>query len=110
MRIQRSANCVSVQPGGQTAFSSSTASQAGLVVDAGERFADVEHFAVAIEFAVVGRLRTSCRGRILPVSMPDASGTRARMPTRRRFASAKNSSAGRWRNMLKMICTLCTFG
>ena len=46
----------------------------------------------------------------LPVSSPEASGTRARMPTRRRLASPKNSSAGRWRNMLKMICTLCTFG
>ena len=42
---------------------------------------------------------------ILPDNKPDASGTRARMPTLRLCASAKNNSAGRWRKMLKMICT-----
>ena len=47
---------------------------------------------------------------ILPDNIPDASGTRARMPTLRFCASAKNNSAGRCRKMLKMICTVCTLG
>ena len=32
------------------------------------------------------------------------------IPTPRRAASAKNTPAGRWRNALKMICTVATFG
>ena len=46
----------------------------------------------------------------LPVSRPEASGTRARTPTSRAAASARNRSAGRWRTMLKMIWTLATPG
>ena len=46
----------------------------------------------------------------LPVRRPEASGTRARTPTSRRFASARNRSAGRWRTMLKMIWTVFTCG
>ena len=42
--------------------------------------------------------------------MPEDNGTRAKMPTLRRLASAKKSSAGRWRKILKMIWTDCTPG
>jgi len=42
--------------------------------------------------------------------VPLASGTRARMPTPRSSASGKNSSAGFWRKMLKMIWTVATPG
>ena len=57
---------------------------------------------------VVGRERSS--RVIFPVSSPDASGTRTITPTSRRRACSKNSSAGRWRKMLKMICTVATPG
>ena len=46
----------------------------------------------------------------LPVSRPEASGTRTITPTSRAFACSKNSSAGRWRKMLKMIWTVATPG
>ena len=83
--------------------------QARLVVDARERLADVERFAVPVEAAMV-RLVEGGRLVSLPVSRPDASGTRARTPTSRRAASARKRSAGRWRTMLKMIWTVATPG
>ena len=46
----------------------------------------------------------------LPVRRPDASGTRTITPTSRASACSKKSSAGRWRKMLKMICTVATPG
>ena len=52
----------------------------------------------------------SCPALILPVSSPLASGTRAMTATFFLLRLSKNSSAGRWRKILKMIWTLTTPG
>lgn len=51
MRIQRSANCAGGQQGAQFL----DGGESGFVVDAGERLAAIERFAVAVEVAVVVR-------------------------------------------------------
>ena len=77
--------------------------QPGLKIHAGKRLAAIKRFAVPVEIPVVilGNLLARV---ILPDNNPDASGTRARMPTLAAPRSGKNDSAGRCRKTLKIIC------
>ena len=109
LRIHRSASCASVAPSGTSGTQLVDDLEAELEVDAREGLADVELLAVAVEGAVVVG-REARLAANFPVSKPDASGTRTMTPTSRRRACSKKSSAGRWRKMLKMICTVETLG
>ena len=77
-------------------------------VDPGERLADVERLAVAVVGAVVV-VGEDARARVyLPDSRPEASGTRAMMPTPAAAAAGSTWSSGLSRNALRMICTVAT--
>ena len=65
--------------------------EAGCVVDAGEGLAHVEGAAVAVVGAVVVGARRSCPCRYLPERRPEASGTRAMMPTPAAAAAGSTS-------------------
>ena len=75
MRIQRSANCASVQPLGHQRAQLLDGLEAGLERHARERLPHVERLAVAVVVAVVVRGERRS-GVYLPVSRPEASGTR----------------------------------
>ena len=89
IRIQRSAKVASVRALGDQRAQLLDRRQADLERDAREGLAAIERRAVAVEVAVVVARRTCSWRVILPASIPDDSGSRARMPTLRRRASAK---------------------
>ncbi len=72
---------------------SSNGLQARGVIHAGKGLAAIERFPLAVELAVSSAEKW-VSARILPVSMPEESGTRVMMPTSRRAAWPKNTRPG----------------
>src|ERR1700736_1271619 len=85
--------------------------KADVVIDAGKCLSHVEGFSVAIEIPVV-----VCRegGIAMEFTRQQTAGEgpagEDAYPLLFMITSGKNSSAGRWRKQLKMICTVCTLG
>ena len=108
------AACAEDVPAGASASTSRpnscAATQAGVVVHAGERLADVEGAAVA----GCNERWSSSANRVpasyFPESRPEASGTRTMMPTPASLAAGNTSSSGLSRKALAMICTVATCG
>ena len=104
VRIQRRASWARVAPSGTSARSSSTTSSPS------SKSTPAKVSPTSNSSPCRLNVRWSSGAKVVsrpnfPVSRPDASGTRTITPTPRSLACSKNSSAGRWRKTLKMICT-----
>jgi hypothetical protein len=75
--------------------------QSDLIIDPRKGLATVEGFAMTIEGAMVSLSKVWWVSS--SVNIPDASGTSPRTRPPAQFGLLKNNSAGRWRNILKMI-------
>ena len=96
-------------PAGTSARISSTAAERNLVIDPGECLAYIEALPLTVEVAMIVGLEFGVGAKLAGEQSAGQGNTR-QDPDLLRLAWAKNSSAGRWRKQLKMICTIADWG